>query len=193
MLTLMPTTATDLLLGLLKRLIIQRKDDLKVIIMSATIDADLFSNFFPGSVVEEVKGREYKVLEKYLAKPPEDEIATIVATILNVHLTGQPGNILVFVSGVREMSTIIEKVEEALGGEKALFGGHEIGPLVCLPLHATLAEKAQDQAVESVAPGPQEAKFGRKLLVVSNFESLTLFPFPETKYQLLKHFPTKQY
>lgn len=110
--------------------------------MSATTDANLFSNFFPGSAVEEVKGREHKVLVKYLAKPPLDEMATIVATILQVHLTGQSGDILVFVSGVCEISKIIDKVEEALDGDKARFLAHEIGPLRCWPLHATLSEKA---------------------------------------------------
>lgn len=81
--------ATDILLGLLKELAVQRKDDLKIIIMSTTIDVDLFLNFFLGSVLEEVEGRAYKVLVLYLPQPPGED--TIVETILQVYLAGRSG------------------------------------------------------------------------------------------------------
>ena len=189
----MSTTAIDLLLDLLKRLIIQRKNDLKVIIMSATINADLFSNFFSSSMIEKIKNKKYKMLEKYLTKSSENEIAIIVTIILNVHLIEQFDNILIFVFDVREMSTIIEKIEETLSEKKTLFDDHEIDSLVCLSFHATLVEKTQNQTVKNVASESQKIKFDRKLLIVNNFESLILFSFPKTKYQLLKHFSIKQY
>jgi pre-mRNA-splicing factor ATP-dependent RNA helicase DHX15/PRP43 len=160
------TVATDLLIGLLKELAAKRKDDLKIIIMSATIDADLFLNFFPGAALEIVGGRAHNVLVSYLAEPPEEE--TLVETILQVHLTGRSGNILVFVSGVGEMLTIIEQVRGALSGPRARFASDEAGLLECWPLHATLSPEAQDDAVESVAPVPQNGKTARKLLVATN-------------------------
>jgi pre-mRNA-splicing factor ATP-dependent RNA helicase DHX15/PRP43 len=160
------TVATDLLLGLLKELAARRKDDLKIIIMSATIDADLFLKFLPGSVLETVSGRTHKVSVSYLAEPPTDD--TIVETILQVHLTGRNGNILVFVSGVRQIHQIIEKVEKALDGSTARFGPDEIGPLECWPLHATLSPDAQDDAVETISPAPQNGQLGRKLLIATN-------------------------
>jgi pre-mRNA-splicing factor ATP-dependent RNA helicase DHX15/PRP43 len=158
---------TDLLLGLIKELAARRKDDLKIIIMSATIDADLFLKFLPGSVLETVSGRTHKVSVSYLAQPPPDD-ETIVETILQVHLNGRNGNILVFVSGVREIHHIIEKVEEALDGDKARFSPLEIGPLECWPLHGTLSPEAQDDAVETISPAPQNGQLGRKLLIATN-------------------------
>ena len=160
------TVPTDLLLGLLKELAAKRKDDLKIIIMSATIDADLFLKFLPGSVLETVSGRTHKVSVSYLAEPPTDD--TIVDTILQVHLTGRNGNILVFVSGVREIHQIIEKVQKALNGPTARFGPLETGPLECWPLHATLSPEAQDDAVETSSPAPQNGRPGRKLLIATN-------------------------
>ncbi|KAL8922922.1 MAG: hypothetical protein Q9208_004884 [Pyrenodesmia sp. 3 TL-2023] len=160
------TTATDILLGLLKELAVQRKDDLKIIIMSATTDADLFLNFFPGSVLEEVEGRAHKVLVSYLPEPPGED--TIVETILQVHLAGRSGNILVFVSGVGEISRIITKIQDALNGPNPRFSADKIGPLQCWPLHGTLSPDAQDDAVESAPPAPRQGISGRKLLVATS-------------------------
>ena len=142
--------------------------------MSATIDADLFLNFFPGSVLEKVGGREHKVLVSYLQEPSEDINDTIVETILQVHLTGRSGNILVFVPGVGDISWIINKVQRALDGDKVRFSASEIGPLECWPLHATLSPDAQDNAVEFVASGPQDDKTGRKLLVATNIAETSI-------------------
>ena len=160
------TVPTDILLGLLKELAARRKDDLKIIIMSATIDADLFLKFLPGSVLETVSGRTHKVSVSYLAEPPTGN--TIVDTILQVHLTGRSGNILVFVSGVKEIRRIITDVQNALNGPTARFGPLEIGPLECWPLYATLSPEAQDDAVETISPAPQNGQLGRKLLLATN-------------------------
>ena len=65
------TVATDLLPILLKGL--QRKGDLRIIIMSDTIDADLLLNFFLGSLLETFSGREHKVLVSYIAEPPAED------------------------------------------------------------------------------------------------------------------------
>ena len=140
--------------------------------MSATINADLFLNFFPGSVLETVSGRQHKVTVSYLEAPPDEN--TIVNTILQVHLVGRSGNILVFVDGVGEMSRIIKEVEEALYGEKARFSSSDIGRLECWPLYATLSLDAQNDAVESVAPAPQSGNSGRKLLVATNIAETSI-------------------
>ena len=56
------TVQTDILLALLKRLLqTTRSKDLKVIIMSATLDAKLSNDYYPGSKVELVEGRQHKV------------------------------------------------------------------------------------------------------------------------------------
>ena len=57
--------------------------------MSATIDADMFLNFFPGSVLENVSGREHEMLILYRENPPEEN--SIVETILQTHLCGSSG------------------------------------------------------------------------------------------------------
>ena len=131
------------------------------------MNAASFLNYFPGSVLEKVGGREHKVLQKYLAEPAEGVIE-VVEIILHVHLTERAGNILVFVSGVREMNTIIAQVQNALQGSKARFGPHEIGLLDCWALHAMLSAIDQDDVIETVAPSPRYRKNGRKLIIATN-------------------------
>ncbi|RYN21323.1 Pre-mRNA-splicing factor ATP-dependent RNA helicase [Alternaria arborescens] len=164
------TMATDLLLGLLQNL--AGKNSLKIIIMSATMDAQTFINFFPRSTLVEVPGREFKVHIKYTADPPQGEdqdLEILVDTILQTHLMGQRGNILVFVSGVRMINKVIQRVEDALkeGGDRARFAPRDIGTLRCYPLHSQLTPDAIDAAVESVPPTRAD-KVSRKLIVATN-------------------------
>lgn len=163
------TVDTDILLGLLKTLLAERPDDLRIIIMSATIDADTFSKFYPGSAVETVGGRQYPVDISYLASPPlSDGVDTIVQAIIHVHLFGRRGNILVFMSGVPEMRKIIRKVDERLVGSRSPYGKGEIGPLSIYPLSAQQSSDENDKAVESVARTPEDGTVGRKLIVATN-------------------------
>ncbi|KAH6633269.1 P-loop containing nucleoside triphosphate hydrolase protein, partial [Boeremia exigua] len=164
------TMATDLLLGLLKNL--SGKNDLKIIIMSATMDAQAFTNYFDRSALVEVPGREFKVHIKYTADPPQGEdkeLEMLLDIILQTHLMGQSGNILVFVSGVGMINKVIQKIEEALkeGSSRARFAPHDIGTLQCYPLHSQLTPEAVSEAVESVPPTRAD-KICRKLIVATN-------------------------
>ena len=61
--------------------------------MPATIDADLFLNFFPGSVLETVRGTEHNVLVSYPAEPPEeDTIVELRVAKPDEHTVGRLGN-----------------------------------------------------------------------------------------------------
>ncbi|THW77812.1 hypothetical protein D6D19_01986 [Aureobasidium pullulans] len=80
------TVATDLLLGLLKELL-HTRTDLKVVIMSATIDSGMFTDYFPGSVLRTVGGRQHDVHVHYLKETPVDVVGAIVTTVLQIHLT----------------------------------------------------------------------------------------------------------
>lgn len=89
------TIATDLLLALLKTIVEKRKHDLKVVIMSATMDFDMFQRYFPGSVVETVGGKPFDMQIRYMEHMPDDLTDAIVATVLQIHHSQRSGNILV--------------------------------------------------------------------------------------------------
>jgi ATP-dependent helicase HrpA len=127
----------DLLLGLLKRLLARRRD-LRVIVSSATLEAERLADFFGGAPVIRVAGRGYPVEVRY--RPPEDaddaDLAGQVAEALAERdAAGEEGDVLVFLPGERD----IRDTADALAGRK--LAGTEV-----LPLLASLPAEQQERA-----------------------------------------------
>jgi pre-mRNA-splicing factor ATP-dependent RNA helicase DHX15/PRP43 len=159
------TVQTDILLALLKMLLqTTRSKDLKVIIMSATLDAKLFNDYYPESKVELVEGRQHKVLESFLAAPSIDIVADTITTALQCALRERLGNILIFAPGVPEIYKVISGLERRLASE---FSDGDICPIKCYSLHAKMSNEEQDEVVNS-RPPLVNGKVGRKLIVATN-------------------------
>src|SRR5215471_14548301 len=134
----------DFILGYLKRLLPARPD-LKVIITSATIDPERFSKHFWDAPVIEVSGRTYPVEVRYqpLSDPdrpkdePKDQAQGICDALAELRAEG-PGDVLVFLSGERE----IRDTADALAERSDLAG------LEVLPLYARLSSAEQHRVFE---------------------------------------------
>jgi ATP-dependent helicase HrpA len=156
----------DFILGYLKRLLPSRPD-LKVIITSATIDPDRFSTHFGGAPVIEVSGRTYPVEVRYrpLADPdrpadePRDQVQAILDATAELRAEG-PGDILVFLSGERE----IRDTADALAGQE---------DLEVLPLYARLSAAEQHRVFA--------AHHGRRVVLATNVAETSL-TVPGIKY-----------
>jgi ATP-dependent helicase HrpA len=128
----------DFLLGLLKSLVTKRTD-LKLVITSATIDAQKFSAHFSGAPVIEVSGRLYPVEVRYRPVGGDEEDTTrdeeeaALAGAVQEACREGPGDVLVFLPGERE----IREAAEALRREKL---DAEI-----LPLYSRLSNAEQDR------------------------------------------------
>src|SRR5919202_3362978 len=133
----------DFLLGALKR-ILPRRPELKVIVTSATIDPERFSEHFGGAPVVEVSGRTYPVEVRYdPPRDPEHEGVEAIGDAVETLLRERRHDVLVFLSGERE----IRDAAEALSGR--------LGPRVeILPLYARLASAAQQRVFKAHA-GPR--------------------------------------
>jgi len=92
------TLHTDILFGLVKDVARSRKD-LKLLISSATMDAQKFSEYFDNAPVMEVPGRRYNVDVYYTKNPESDFIEASVVTALQIHVSQPTGDILVFLTG----------------------------------------------------------------------------------------------
>ncbi|MCA9291285.1 MAG: ATP-dependent RNA helicase HrpA [Phycisphaerales bacterium] len=106
----------DFLLGYLRRLL-PRRPDLKIIITSATIDPERFAAHFGGAPIIEVSGRTYPVDIRYRpldAEDREDDIGQPDAIVRAVHelRDGNPGDVLVFLSGEREIRETAEVLRD---------------------------------------------------------------------------------
>jgi ATP-dependent helicase HrpA len=93
----------DFLLGWIKRILPERPD-LKVIVSSATIETERFSEFFGGAPVIQVEGRTYPV--EVLYEPPAEDLDlpdAVADAVANVTSLDPRGDILVFLPGEREI------------------------------------------------------------------------------------------
>ena len=127
----------DFLLGYIKR-ILPRRPDLKVIITSATIDTERFSEFFNNAPVIEVSGRTFPVEIRY--RPLEDEQDMVEGIVRSVEELSQQrdGDILVFLSGEKE----IRETAEALRKHPVF---HHTQRVEILPLYARLSPAEQNR------------------------------------------------
>ncbi|QRV94893.1 ATP-dependent RNA helicase DHX8 [Ceratobasidium sp. AG-Ba] len=89
------TIATDVLFGLLKRSA-KRRPDLKIIVTSATLNAEKFSEYFFKCPIFTIPGRTYPVEVLYTKEPESDYLDASLITIMQIHLSEPPGDILLF-------------------------------------------------------------------------------------------------
>jgi ATP-dependent helicase HrpA len=143
----------DFLLGYLKRILPERPD-LKLIVTSATIDPERFARHFGDAPVIEVSGRTYPVEVRY-REPEEDADQTdAIGDAVDELLREPPGDILVFLSGERE----IRDTAEALEGR---FPKVEI-----LPLFARQSTAAQQRV--------WKPHTGRRVVLATNVAETSL-------------------
>ncbi|NIJ13136.1 ATP-dependent helicase HrpA [Saccharomonospora amisosensis] len=159
----------DFLLGYLKQLL-PRRPDLKLIITSATIDPERFSRHFDDAPVVEVSGRTYPVEVRYRpvvdpddpqADPDRDQVQAIGDAVRELTAEG-PGDILVFLSGERE----IRDTHEALSGLS-------LPDTEILPLYARLSAADQHRVFR-----PHR---GRRIVLATNVAETSL-TVPGIKY-----------
>ncbi|XP_003378399.1 putative pre-mRNA-splicing factor ATP-dependent RNA helicase mog-4 [Trichinella spiralis] len=106
------TLHTDILFGLVKD-IARFRTDMKLMISSATLDAEKFSSFFDDAPIFRIPGRRFPVDIYYTKAPEADYIDACIISILQIHLTQPlPGDILVFLTGQEEIDTILEALQE---------------------------------------------------------------------------------
>src|SRR5690348_837213 len=135
----------DFILGYLKRLLPTRPD-LKVIITSATIDPERFSEHFWEAPIIEVSGRVYPVEVRYrpLSDPdrprdePKDQAQAICDAIGELRAEG-PGDVLVFLSGEREIRDTADAIADQPG----------LASLEVLPLYARLSAAEQHRVFQA--------------------------------------------
>ncbi|XP_062517245.1 probable ATP-dependent RNA helicase DHX34 [Corticium candelabrum] len=145
---------TDFLLGVLRHLVSTRPD-LKLVLMSATINIELFAGYFMGAPVIQVPGRLYPIQLEYapmvqtsLAGPGHHENLSkekfdssqylrIMQQIDHKYPAGERGDLLIFLSGMKEISAVVEE---------ARLYAMSTRRWTVLPLHSALSIQEQDKS-----------------------------------------------
>jgi pre-mRNA-splicing factor ATP-dependent RNA helicase DHX15/PRP43 len=165
------TMATDVLMGLLKE-VVQRRPDLKIIIMSATLDAQKFQRYFMDAPLLAVPGRTHPVEVFYTPEPEQDYVEAAIRTVLQIHATEDEGDILVFLTGEEEIEDAARKI--AMEGDEMVREA-DAGPLKVYPLYGSLPPHMQ-QRIFDPAPPPlrKGGRPGRKVIISTNIAETSL-------------------
>ncbi|KAM7464724.1 hypothetical protein LguiA_032845 [Lonicera macranthoides] len=130
---------TDILLGLMKRLIKMRASNLKVLITSATLDGEKVSKFFCDCPILNVPGKLFPVEILYTSDTPKSYLESSLKTAIDIHVREPEGDILIFMTGQDDIEKLVSKLEERIQG---LEEGSCMDAIV-LPLHGSLPPEMQ--------------------------------------------------
>lgn len=166
--------STDILLGILKK-IRKKRPELRIIISSATLQAEDFLRFFAGDDkkssgdgeqeelggdvgrIISLEGRMYPVDVLYLESPAENYIERAVKTVFDIHTQEADGDILVFLTGREEIERTVQMISE-----RAATLHPKAKTLMPLPLYSGLTVEQQMYVFE---PTPENT---RKVIVSTN-------------------------
>lgn len=163
------TLATDILMGLLKEVAKQRPD-LKIIIMSATLDAGKFQDYFDGAPLLTIPGRTFPVEIFYTPEPEKDYLEAAIRTVVQIHMCEEEeGDILLFLTGQEEIDEACKKIQKEIDGM-----GQDVGEIKCIPLYSTLPPNLQQRIFESAPPKRANGAIGRKVVVSTNIAETSL-------------------
>ncbi|CAH0380214.1 unnamed protein product [Pelagomonas calceolata] len=156
------TIHTDVLFGLLKDLV-RKRPDLKLVVTSATLDAEKFSTYFFECPIFTIPGRLFPVEVLYTKEPEQDYLDAALITVMQIHLSEPAGDILVFLTGQEEIDTCCE----VLYSRMQQLG--DLAPeLIILPVYGALPAEMQSRIFE---PAPTGA---RKCVVATNIAEASL-------------------
>lgn len=184
---------TDVLLGLVKKALDQ--DDppgLRVVVMSATIHAAPFVNFFGSKEVKliQVPGRQHAVQVFYTPSPEPDVLEAALVAVLQLHVSRPPGDVLVFLPGqddIDNLHRLLEEKQEMLAKERQenpdkkvvqqgdFYNGVNLWPtfqkvqnLLIRPIYSSLPFDQQELVFQQTPPGC------RKIVLATNIAETSI-------------------
>eukprot|EP01112_Ceratiomyxa_fruticulosa_P015469 TRINITY_DN4548_c0_g1_i1.p1 TRINITY_DN4548_c0_g1~~TRINITY_DN4548_c0_g1_i1.p1 ORF type:complete len:511 (+),score=88.97 TRINITY_DN4548_c0_g1_i1:162-1694(+) len=165
------TLHTDVLFAIAKAAQAKRPS-LKIVIMSATLDADQFMKYF-GAEVLFLEGRQFPVETFYTQEPQRDYLDSTLTTILQIHtgiglkdlynIEENDGDILVFLTGREE----IDNIEQMLREKIPLLPPKSKNLLIC-PIYASLPPELQLKVFEKAPPNT------RKVILATNIAETSI-------------------
>lgn len=196
--------SSDILLGLLKK-IIKRRPDLKIIVSSATLDAEKFADFFQSDdssdsqcKVVSIEGRTYPVDIMFLEQPTDDYVERAVQTAFTIHQQEPPGDVLVFLTGREEIETAMEKLSDLASSLHP-----DAQAILPMPLYAGLSTEEQMYVFAEAAENTRKIILSTNIAEASvtisgvvyvidcGFVKLRTFN-PTTNIETLAPFPTSK-
>ncbi len=138
------------------------RDDLKIMVMSATLNTDAIADLLDGAPVITSEGRSFPVENIYLPNktphPSPTQLSTLISRVVNDIIRNENGSILIFLPGVREIKNVESKLLESI----------KKGSVTIAPLYGDMSSEAQDMAIRPAGDGK------RKIVLATNIAETSL-------------------
>ncbi|KAK9688177.1 DEAH-box ATP-dependent RNA helicase prp43 [Basidiobolus ranarum] len=165
------TLATDILMGLLKE-ISRKRPELKIVIMSATLDSKKFQEYWNDAPLLTIPGRTHPVEIIYSPKPEISYFEASIRTAVQIHRSEPEGDILLFLTGEEEIEDACFRISNSI---QPLLSKSEVGPVKVIPLYSSLPPAAQQRIFEPPPPSETPGGLpGRKIIVSTNIAESSL-------------------
>lgn len=151
---------TDVLFGILKK-VAQNRRDIKIIITSATMNSQKFSDFFGGVPIFNIPGRTFPVETVFKKTCVDDYVDAAVKQALTCHINQPPGDILIFMTGQEDIETTCVLLADRIGQI-----GEGVPDLLVLPIYSQLPSDVQAKIFEK--------SDSRKCIVATNIAETSL-------------------
>ncbi|KAL0372285.1 UNVERIFIED_CONTAM: Pre-splicing factor ATP-dependent RNA helicase DEAH7 [Sesamum calycinum] len=146
--------------------VVARRRDFKLIVTSATLNAQKFSNFFGSVPIFHIPGRTFPVQILYSKTPCEDYVEAAVKQAMMIHITSAPGDILIFMTGQDEIEATCYALSERM--EQLIATKKEAPKLLILPIYSQLPADLQAKIFQKAEDG------ARKCIVATNIAETSL-------------------
>lgn len=156
------TIATDVLFAIVKD-IARARPELRLLISSATLDAQKFSTYFDDAPIFSVPGRIHPVSTYYTKQPEANWLAAACTTIWQIHMAQGPGDILLFCTGEEDINACADSLADT-----ARKLGKQTKELIICPVYANLPTEMQTKIFEKTPPG------ARKVVLATNIAETSL-------------------
>ncbi|MEH6546260.1 MAG: ATP-dependent helicase HrpB, partial [Sneathiella sp.] len=149
---------TDLGLALSRQIQEVLREDLRMLIMSATLETGKLSALLGNAPVISSKGRQFPIQTRFLEKPTKDRVETKVVQAIDLALRQEKGDILVFLPGAGEISRV----------QSLVASSNKENGVSVLPLYGNLSQKDQVLALRPSAAG------ARKIVLATDIAETSL-------------------
>ncbi len=161
------TVHTDILIGTVKELL-GKRPDLRVVVMSATLEEKKFQKYFCDAPLIHISGRRFGVEVFYSKSPESNYVEASIRIATQIHLYEGPGDILIFLCGEDEIENAVERLQNGIRIAEHSSAHCHHGPVTVLPLYSALPPQQQKKVFKQAPEGT------RKIVVATNVAETSL-------------------